>query len=714
MVKNYHIDYKGNKKVILRIVEKIQQLPNVLKVDYSSFQKKIKVYYNKAADELFIEKEVVTILLDAQELIKIADKKVSIKAEKTNILNLMLCGIGLIFFILTYYFTPEAFQWIGYLVGLILNGKVLIRKVYISIFKKKYLDENFLIFLAVIGAFLLSYYIEATLVMLLYLVADFLSWKWVLITERDLLKILHKEGTTTYKVTNSLVFPVLIKEIQVGDTILIKPGDVIPLDGMVVEGESKVDMSVVSNKSYFIFVEPGSLVKSGGINIKKPLHIAVTKPYNEGIVNSLILKAKEAMAKKSIFSKTIEKISRLYLIIIATLVLFVVFLGPLITDMPFLDKSFIYKGLVILVISCPWAMLFSAPIVYKYALGLGRKIGLIIKEVRFINSLGKIKTLFFTKTGILTTGVYKVDNVIPCMDIKKEDLLLYAAIGEHRSSHPIGKAIKEAFETFEVGDGKIDENLLTEYKEERGKGTVAVYNNKVIITGSESFLYDNNIVAYLDEEGSLTHVAVDGEYIGAIQLSEELKREGVQVIENLKKLNINRIVVLTGEAPMVARSVLSSLKIRNIYGDLSIEKKVEKVRKEQLRLKCKTVGFVGDAISDGFLMAASDVSFAYLRSDLDKVTNIADIVLLKEDLNLIYESILLGKRTYSVIKQNITISLIIKAAIILNVVFNYVGIGSMLIVALIDLLVSLLVILNCFRILQSTRILFEKKRAKIK
>ena len=705
MVKSYYIEYKGNKEVILRAIDEIERLPDVLKASYSSFQGEIKVSYKKEADEIFDERKISTILLNGQEPIKIVDKD-GVKTEKVNRLNLILCGLGLILYVLTFYFVPAAFQWIGYLVGLILSGKVLIRKVYIGIFKKKHLDENLLIFLAVIGAFALSYYIEAMLVMLLYLAADFLSWKAALIAERDVSETLHKEATTAYKVTNSLVFPVPLKEIQVGDTILIRPGEVIPLDGMIVEGQSNVDMSPVLNESYFIPVEPGSSVESGGINTEKPLHIAVTKPYNEGTVNTLILKTKEAMAKKSVFSKTIEKIGRWYLIVIAVLALLVVFLGPLITGMPFLDKSFVYKGLVILAVSCPWAMLLSTPIAYNYALGLGKKMGLIIKEVSSIDALGKIKTLFFTKTGILTTGVYKLENIIPYKNTKEEDLLLYAAVGEYKSNHPIGKAIEEA---FEASEGKIDEKLLTDYTEERGKGTVAVYDDKVILTGSESFLYDNEIDVYLDEEGSLTHIAVDGEYVGAIQLSEEVKEEGAQVIENLKKLKVNRVAVLTGETPMGARSVLADLKVRNIYGDLNIEEKVEKVRKEQIRLKGKTVGFVGDTISDGPVMAASDVSFAYLRGSLDKVTSIADVVLLQEDLNLVYESVSLGKRTYSVIKQNIAISLITKIVIILTAMFAYVGTGVMLVAILIDLAISLLTILNCFRISQSIRSFFTKK-----
>ena len=705
MVKSYYIDYKGNKEVVLRAIEEIEGFPDVLKASYSSFQGKIKVSYDKDADELFTEREIAAILLSGQEPIRIVDKD-GLKTEKVNRLNLILCGLGLILYVLTFYFVPAAFQWIGYLVGLILSGKVLIRKVYIGIFKKKHLDEKLLIFLAVIGAFALSYYIEAMLVMLLYLAADFLSWKAALIAERDVTETLHKEATTAYKVTNSLVFTVPLKEIEVGDTILIRPGEVIPLEGMIVEGASNVDMSPVSNDSYFISVEPGSAVDSGGINVEKPLHIAVTKPYNEGTANTLILKTKEAMAKKSVFSKTIETIGRWYLIVIAVLALLVVFVGPLITGMPFLDKSFVYKGLVILAVSCPWAMLLSTPIAYNYALGLGKKIGLIIKEVGSIDALGKIKTLFFTKTGILTTGVYKVEQVIPYKNAKEEDILLYAAIGEYQSNHPMGKAIEEAFEVIK---GKIDEKLLTDYKEERGKGTIAVYDGKVILAGSESFFYNNDVDVYLDEEGSLTHIAVDGEYVGAIQLSEAVKEEGAQVIENLKKLKVNRVAVLTGETPMGARSALADLKVRNIYGDLNIEEKVEKVRKEQIRLKGKTVGFVGDTISDGPVMAASDVSFAYLRGSLDKVTSIADVVLLQDDLNLVYESVSLGKRTYSVIKQNIVISLITKVVIILTAMFAYVGIGVMLVAILIDLAISLLTILNCFRISQSIRSFFTKK-----
>lgn len=688
MVKNFFISHVENDSILKKAIDDINLLPDVEKVSYQSFQQKLKITFVKEADIKTATRDIIDVLHNYDDTINVSEKMLPVN-EKIDKNNLILFIAGLVIYIGTFTkYIPASFKWIGFLAGILLCSKTLIKKVYNTVIMERTINESLLIALAITGAFLIKDYLEAFIVLVIYLTADYLGKRAAILAKKDVTEILHKEETIVYKLNDKVVLPTPIKEIKEQDIIVVRPGEVIPLNTKVLEGKSLIDMSPISNENYEEEAVPGSILKSGSINLEKPLKLLVLKRYNEGLLKELITKTEEAMEQKKGFAKTSERIGNIYVKVIGALAI-VFFAWSIFSGNP---SQLIYKGLILLAASCPWAMLLSTPIAHNYALSLAKKIGVLIKDTGSIDAIGKMSTLFFTKTGILTTGEYKVKEIIPYKNVKEDYILTYAAIGELQAKHPIANAIKKSMTK------ELNPELLEKYREEKGKGAMAVYGGKTVIVGAESFLQEQGVEVINDYKGTQIHVGVDGQYIGSIALEENLKPEGIDVIEKLKNLKIDKVAVLTAEGKQGASEVLAPLGISNIYGELNIEDKVNRIKRERKRLKGKTVAFVGDTISDSLIMATSDVSFAFLKGSFDRVTQIADVILLKEDLSLIYETINLGKRTYQIIKQNITISLLTKLAIFLYIMFNEVSTGFMMIAIGIDLAVSLLTMINCFRI----------------
>ncbi len=688
MVKNFFISHIENDTIIKKAIEDINLLPDIEKVTYQSFQQKLKITFSPQANQKIATNDIIDIIHNYDNSINVSEKMLDIN-DRINKKNIYLFIVGLAIYLATYTtYIPTNYKWIGFLIGILMCSKVLIKKIYNTVVLEKKINESLLIGLAVIGAFLIKDYKEALIVLSIYLLANYLSWKASVLAKKDVSQILHREDTMVYKLIGKIVLPTPIKEIQEKDIIIVRPGEIIPLTTKVIEGKSTIDMSPISNENYEEEARPGKILKSGGINLDKPLKLSVLKRYNEGLLKELITKTEEAMEHKKGFAKTSENIGEIYVKVIAGLAA-VLFILSFFSGNP---SQLIYKGLILLAASSPWAMLLSTPIAHNYALSLAKKLGVLIKDTGSLDAIGKMSTMFFTKTGVLTTGQYKIKEIIPYKNIKEDFILTYAAIGELQAKHPIGHAVRKAL------NKELNIELLEKYREEKGKGAMAVYGGKTIVVGTEMFLDEQGVDVVNDYNGVQIHVGVDGKYIGSIALEETLKSEGNEVIEKLHKLKIEKVAVLTGEIKQGATEVLAPLKISKIYGELNIEDKVNRIKIEQKRLKGKTVGFMGETISDSLVMAASDVSFAFLKGTIDRVTEIADIILMKEDLNLIYDSISLGKRTYSIIKQNIIITLIIKLFIIIYIMFNTVPTGFLIVAIGIDLAISLLTIVNCFRI----------------
>ncbi len=687
MTKDFFISYIESDTILHRAIEDINLLPDVEKATYQSFQQKIKITYKDNINEKALLRDIMDVIHNYDDKIKISERIVATE-QKLNKLNVALFLTGIILFAISYSpIVPENIKWLLYIAAIILASKVLITKVYYTI-KEKKLNESILVLLAIAGTIIIKDYQEAMFILVIYTIANHFVNKASQIAKNQVVETLHKEETLVYKLKDKVVLPTPIKKIKIGDTIVVRAGEIIPLQTKVLEGISNIDMSIISNENYQQEVKPGDTIISGCINLDKPLKLEVLKDYNEGIVKELITKTEEAMEQKQGFAKTSEKIGKVFIISTGILAAILI-VTSFITDNP---SQFIYKGLVLLAISCPWAMLLSTPIAYNYALTLAKKMEILIKDSGSIDALGKLKTLFFTKTGVLTTAQYAIKEIIPYKNTKEEHILKYAAIGELKSTHPIGKAIRQA------EGSKFDTQKIESFEEIANKGTIASYGGKKIVVGTEDFLYENEIEVINDYQGMQVHVGVDGNYIGSIALEEEIKPEGIEVIEKLNQLKVTKVGVLTGERKQGAKEVLAPLKISNIYGELNIDDKVNRIKREKQRLKKGTVGYVGNTISDAVVMAASDVSLAFYKDNLDRVTEVADVVLLQEDLSLIHKSIELSKKTYRIIKQNIIASLLLKAIIIAYILIAEVSTGFIMISIVLDLLVSILTIINCFRI----------------
>ncbi|MCI0503071.1 MAG: HAD-IC family P-type ATPase [Fusobacteria bacterium] len=687
MTKDFFISYIESDTILHRAIEDINLLPDVEKATYQSFQQKIKIIYKDNINEKALLRDIMDVIHNYDDKIKISERIVATE-QKLNKLNVALFLTGILLYAISYSsIVPESIKWLLYIAAIILASKVLITKVYYTI-KEKKLNESILVLLAIAGIIIIKDYQEAMFILVIYTIANHFVNKASQIAKNQVVETLHKDETLVYKLKDKVVLPTPIIKIKIGDTIVVRAGEIIPLQTKVLEGISNIDMSIISNENYQQEVKPGDVILSGCINLDKPLKLEVLKDYNEGIVKELITKTEEAMEQKQGFAKTSEKIGKVF--IISTGILAgILIVTSFITDNP---SQFIYKGLVLLAISCPWAMLLSTPIAYNYALTLAKKMEILIKDSGSIDALGKLKTLFFTKTGVLTTAQYAIKEIIPYKNTKEEHILKYAAIGELKSTHPIGKAIRQA------EGSKFDTQKIESFEEIANKGTIASYGGKRIVVGTEDFLYENEIEVINDYQGMQVHVGVDGNYIGSISLEEEIKPEGIEVIEKLNQLKVTKVGVLTGERKQGAKEVLAPLKISNIYGELNIDDKVNKIKREKQRLKKGTVGYVGNTISDAVVMAASDVSLAFYKDNLDRVTEVADVVLLQEDLSLIHKSIELSKKTYRIIKQNIIASLLLKAIIIAYILIAEVSTGFIMISIVLDLLVAILTIINCFRI----------------
>ena len=687
MTKDFFISYIESDTILRKAIEDINLLPDVEKATYQSFQQKIKITYSDDINEKALIRDIMDVIHNYDDKIKISEGIVATQT-KLNKLNLTLFILGIIVFAIGKTpVIPEEIKFLFYIAGIILASKVLLTKIYNTI-REKRINESILILLAILGTVIIKDYLEGMFVLVIYTVANHFTNKASQIAKNDVIESLHKQETIVYKLKEKVVLPKPIKEIKVGDTIVVRAGEIIPLQSIILEGSSRIDMSSISNENYEMEVKPGDSLVSGGLNLDKPLKLKVLKNYSEGIVKELITKTEEAMEQKKGFALTSEKIGKRYIITIAALAAIYI-ISAIISNNP---SQSIYKGLVLLAVSCPWAMIISTPIAYNYALTLAKKLEILIKDIGAIDALGKLKSLFFTKTGVLTTARYTIKEIIPFKNIKEEHILKYAAIGELKSKHPIGRAIRKAEGT------KFDLDKIESYEEIPNKGTITKYGGKTILVGTEDFLYEYGIEVINDYQGMEVHVGVDNEYIGTIALEEEIKEEGSEMIELLQQEKVTTVGVLTGERKQGAKEVLAPLKINKIYGELNIDEKVSKIKKEKQRLKNGTVGYVGNTISDSPVMAASDVSLAFYKDNLDRVTEIADVILLREDLKLIYESVHIGKKTYNIIKQNIAATMILKAIILGFVVFAELPTGFIMISIALDLFVSVLTIINCFRI----------------
>ena len=603
-----------------------------------------------------------------------------------------LLGIGLIYSERLAATSYQLASTLFFIPAYLISGWSVLSRAGRNILRGFFFDENFLMSLATIGAICIGEFSEAVGVMLFFQIGE-LFQRYSVGRARTSIKSLieFRPQTACLLVGDQLVF-VEPFNVNVGDHILVRPGEKIPLDGEVIKGFSVVDTSMLTGESLPRSVERGEQVLAGCINQSATLEIIVTRPFVESSVARIFTLVEQASSQKAPTEKFITRFARVYTPIVVLLALLVAIVPPVFSAANSID--WLNRALVLLVISCPCGLVISIPLGYFGGIGAAAREGILIKGSVYLDALCKVGSVVFDKTGTLTRGVFSVTKIIPAQGFSEGKLLEIAAYAESRSNHPIAESIQRAFE------GVIDQSMIEELDEVAGHGIRACVNGQLIIAGTQRFLEQQSIATHGCElNGTVVHLGIDGQYAGCLLIADQLKPDSLLAVSQLHSRKI-KVSMLTGDNQAVAESIALSLNLDEFLFDLLPEDKVEALEKELVRSKasCKNVVYVGDGINDAPVIALADVGMAMGGLGSDAAIETADIVLMTDSPAKVVEALEVARRTRHVVVQNITFALSVKLIFIL---LASVGEATLWEAVFADVGVALLAILNATRLLRS-------------
>ncbi|SHH95232.1 Cd2+/Zn2+-exporting ATPase [Sporanaerobacter acetigenes DSM 13106] len=611
------------------------------------------------------------------------------EVEKGEIMKII---IGAILFIVPILFKFEAnWEFIFFFASyIVVGGEILVRALK-NITHGQIFDENFLMALATIGAFAIGEYPEGVAVMLFYQVGELFQDMAVSHSRKSIKSLLDIRPDYANIKNGDEVVKVAPQNVHVGDHIIVKPGEKIPLDGTIIEGKSTVDTSNITGENVPRVVQAGDSVLSGYVNNSGLLTIEVLKEFGESTVSKILDLVENASSKKAPTENFITTFARYYTPIVVISAAFIAFIPPLIFKLSL--SEWVYRALIFLVISCPCALVISIPLGFFGGIGGASKSGILIKGGNYLEALNQVDTVVMDKTGTVTKGVFRVTRVNAKEGFTEDEVIYLAAYGEAFSNHPIGKSIIEAYE------GKVDESLLKDYREIPGMGVqVGISGDKVMIGNEKLFERENIKVEGKKGFGTIVYVAKNSEYIGYIIISDEIKEDAKDTIMGLKNLGIKQTIMLSGDNQYVASKVGEILGIDSVYGGLLPQDKVsvlEKIINETSR-KGK-VAFVGDGVNDAPVLARADVGIAMGGLGSDAAIEASDIVIMTDEPKKIITGIKIARKTKKIVTQNIYLALGVKIIVLIMGVF---GIATMWEAVFADVGVSIIAILNSMRALK--------------
>ena len=573
---------------------------------------------------------------------------------------------------------------------LLIGGEVVLTAIK-NIAKGQVFDENFLMTVATIGAFTINQYPEAVAVMLFYEIGETIQGYAVNKSRSSISSLMDIRADYANLIINGKEERVSPETVKVEDVILVKPGEKVPLDGVVIEGESFIDTSVLTGESVPRKIVPNDEILSGGINTSGLLKVKVTKKFGESTVSRILEMVENAASKKADTEKFITKFAKVYTPIVVVLAILIAVI-PSIFIKDALFSTWLYRALVFLVVSCPCALVVSVPLGFFAGIGGASKKGVLVKGSNYLELLKDLETVVFDKTGTLTEGVFSVTE-INTNGIDKEKLIEVAAMAESFSNHPIAISIIKEY-------GKeIDKEVIKEYKEISGHGIKAVINNEEVLVGNSKLMNEFNILYNeVDSIGTVVYCAINGEFKGSIVISDKIKENAAEALINLKKAGVKKTVMLTGDNKKTAYKVGKKINIDEIHSELLPLDKVREVE-ELLKRSNKNgkLAFVGDGVNDAPVLARADIGIAMGGIGSDAAIEAADIVLMKDDINALVDAINISKKTNKILWQNIVFALGIK---ILVMVLGTFGIANMWTAVFADVGVTIIAIINstrCFR-----------------
>ncbi|WP_113674175.1 heavy metal translocating P-type ATPase [Vallitalea guaymasensis] len=580
-----------------------------------------------------------------------------------------------------------------YVVAYVVVGREIVISAIKGLFTGRLLDENFLMTIASISAFAIGEYPEATAVMLFYRVGELFEGLAVNRSKNSIEELLNiKPDVANLKVGDKykIVDP---EKVKVGDTIMVKPGEKIPLDGYVIEGTSSIDTSVITGESLPREAEEGTEVYSGSINKSGVILVKVTKEFSESTVAKILKLVKDANSQKAHTEKFITKFARYYTPIVVGIAVLLAFIPALFFGGDF--GSWIYRAAIFLVVSCPCALVISIPLGYFGGIGGASSKGILVKGGNYLEELRNIKSIIFDKTGTLTKGVFKVTQVISSnQGVNKEKVVEIAAHVEHYSNHPIAVSIINEY------NKNIDEKRVKDITEVAGKGVKALFDGKMVAVGNRKLMEQENVsVGNRDTVvGTKVYVAMDNKLMGIIVIADELKSDTIDAIKELKNHGVEDIVMLTGDHKDVAEDIAKRVGITRYYSDLLPDEKVDKLEEIMNGVgKNDTVVFVGDGINDAPVLARADVGIAMGGVGSDAAIEAADVVLMSDELSSIPTAMRVSKNTNKIVWENIVFSLGVKIIIMILATLN---LANMWMAIFADVGVAVIAILNSIRALR--------------
>ena len=573
-----------------------------------------------------------------------------------------------------------------FIISYLIVGYDIILKALRNITRGKVFDENFLMTIATIGAFFIREFPEAVAVMLFYQVGELFQSYAVDKSRKSVASLMDIRPDYANLYHDKKTERVDPNKVKVGDIILIKPGEKIPLDGVVVEGTSYLNTLAITGEAVPRSVSENDEVLSGCINNEGLLKVKVTKEFGESTVSKILDLVENASSRKSKSENFISKFAKYYTPIVVIIAILLALIPPLLTDTTF------KTSLSFLVVSCPCALVISIPLTFFGGIGASSKIGVLVKGSNYLEALANTKIVVCDKTGTLTKGIFKVQNISP-IGYSREDLLRYTSYAENFSNHPIALSIKEAY-------GKdINEKLVTKTKELKGKGVIAKVESKEVLVGNEKLMVEYNIDYIKSNDiGTVIYIAIDKKYAGSITISDKIKEDAYKAVKEFRRNNVKKIVMLTGDREEISKNVSKELKLDKYYAELLPQDKVKKV--ESLMQEKSEYGklvFIGDGINDAPVLALSDIGVAMGGLGSDAAIEAADIVIMTDEPSKLASAIKISKKTMQIVKENIVFSITVK---ILVLILSVMGLVSMWAAVFADVGVSVVAIINALRILK--------------
>ncbi len=578
-----------------------------------------------------------------------------------------------------------------FIISYLIVGFSILKKAIRNIFRGKVFDENFLMAVATIGAFGVGEFPEAVAVMLFYQIGELFQSYAVDKSRKSISSLMDIRPDYANVIRNNKEEKVDPDDVKIGELIVVKPGEKIPLDGIIAEGTTMLDTKALTGESVPVEVKVNDEVLSGSINESGKILVKVSKEYGESTVSKILDLVENASSKKSKSENFITKFAKYYTPTVVIIAVILAIVPPFI----FKGTSFsewIYRALSFLVVSCPCALVISIPLSFFGGIGGASKMGILIKGSNYLEALASTEIAVFDKTGTLTKGVFEVQK-IETNNIDKDELLEIAAYAENYSNHPIAKSIKNAYKK------QIDTNRIKDIKEISGHGISVKIDNKNVLIGNEKLMEENKIEYTKSEDiGTILYVAINNKYKGLIIISDEIKEDSLGLIKNLKDLGVKKTVMLTGDKKTVGEAVGEKIGLDEVYTELLPDGKVEKVESlmREKTEKGKLV-FVGDGINDSPVLAMSDIGIAMGALGSDAAIEAADVVIMTDEPSKIADAIGLSRKTMKIVKENIVFAIFIK---VLVLVLTAIGLSTMWEAVFADVGVSIIAIINALRMLK--------------